>query len=54
MLSVKVNLVLIGLLNKNELFALIYHVLMMDNIGDMVDKRLKALKDIEKDKAQIT
>jgi hypothetical protein len=30
-----------------------YHNLMMDNIDDINDKRLQALKEIEKDKIQV-
>ena len=32
----------------------LYHDLMMDNIDEMTDVRLKALKEIEKDKARVT
>jgi hypothetical protein len=30
-----------------------YHDLMMDNIDEVTDVRLKALKEIEKDKARV-
>jgi hypothetical protein len=31
-----------------------YHDLMMNNIDEVTDKRIKALKDIDRDKAQDT
>ena len=40
-----------GLLNKNDVSALVYYDLMMDNIDVVTNVRLKALKEIEKDKA---
>ena len=43
----------IGLLNKNDLSAVMYHDSMMDNIDKVTDMRLKALKKIEKDKALV-
>jgi hypothetical protein len=35
---------------QNELSTVDYHDLMMDNIDEVIDKRLQALKEIEKDK----
>ena len=35
------------------LSAIVYHDLMMDNIDEVTDVRLKALKEIEKDKARV-
>ena len=41
------------LANQNDLSAVVYHDLMMDNIDEKTDVRLKALKEIEKDKARV-
>ena len=30
-----------------------YHDLMMDNVDEVTDKKLKALKEMEKDKARV-
>jgi hypothetical protein len=38
--------VLIGWRNKTNLDAMVYHNLMMDNIDEVTDKRMKALKEI--------
>ena len=38
---------------KNDLSAVDYHDLMMDNIDEVTDKRLRALKEIEKDKLRV-
>jgi hypothetical protein len=45
-----VNLVAYRLAKQNELPTVDYHDLMMDNIDEVIDKRLQALKEIEKDK----
>jgi hypothetical protein len=45
-----VNLVAYRLAKQNELSAIDYHDLMMNNIDEVTDKRLQALKEIEKDK----
>jgi hypothetical protein len=45
----EVNLAGYRLPKQNELFAVDYHNLMMDNIDEVTDKRLQALKEIEKD-----
>jgi hypothetical protein len=52
-LPVKVNLDAYGLAKQNDLSAIMYHDLMMDNIDEVTDVRLKALKEIEKDKARV-
>jgi hypothetical protein len=49
-LPVEVNLATYRLAKQNELFTVDYHDLMMDNIYEVSDKRLQALKEIEKDK----
>ena len=41
------------LIKQNDLFAVDCHDLMMDNIDEITDKRLKALKQIEKDKLRV-
>jgi hypothetical protein len=41
------------LAKQNDLFAVMYHDLMIDNIDEVTDVRLKALKEIEKDKTQV-
>jgi transposase InsO family protein len=50
-LPVEVNLDAYRLAKQNNLSAVVYHNLMMDNIDEVTDVRLKALKEIEKDKA---
>jgi hypothetical protein len=42
------------LAKQNDLFAIMYHDLMMNNIDEVTDKRIKALKDTDRDKAQDT
>jgi hypothetical protein len=41
------------LVKQNDLSAIDYHDLMMDNIDEVTDKRLNALKKIEKDKFRV-
>jgi hypothetical protein len=53
-LPVEVNLDVYQLAKQNDLSAIVYHDLMMDNIDEVTDMRLKALKEIEKDKARVT
>ena len=53
MLPVKVNLDAYRHAKQNDLSAVMYHDLMMDNIDEVTDVRLKALKEIEKDKARV-
>jgi hypothetical protein len=50
-LPVEVNLDVYRLAKQNDLFIVMYHDMMMDNIDEVTDKRLKALKEIEKGKA---
>jgi hypothetical protein len=52
-LPVEVNLDAYRLAKQNNLLAVVYHDLMMDNIDEVIDVRLKALKEIEKDKARV-
>jgi hypothetical protein len=52
-LSVEVNLDAYRLPKQNDLSAVMYHDLMMNNIDEVIDKKLKAFKEIEKDKARI-
>jgi hypothetical protein len=54
MLPVEVNLDAYRLVKQNDLSAVVYHELMMDNIDAVTDVRLKAFKEIEKDKARVT
>jgi hypothetical protein len=49
-LPIEVNLAAYTLAKQNELCVVDYHDLMMDNIDEITDKRLQALKEIEKDK----
>jgi hypothetical protein len=52
-LHVEVNLAAYRLAKQNELSAVDYHDLMMDNIDEVTDKRLQTLKKIEKDKIRV-
>ena len=52
-LPVEVNLDAYRLAKQNDLSGVDYHDLMMDNIDEVTDKRLKALKEIEKDKLRV-
>jgi hypothetical protein len=52
-LPIEVNLDAYRLAKQNDLSAIVYHDLMMDNIDEVIDVRLKALKKIEKDKARV-
>ena len=52
-LPVEVNLDAYRLAKQNDLSAVVYHDLMMDNIDEVTDVTLKALKEIEKDKARV-
>ena len=47
---VEVNLDAYRLAKQNDLSVVDYHDLMMDNIDEVTDKRVKVLKEIEKDK----
>jgi hypothetical protein len=50
-LPIEVNLDAYRLAKQNDLSTVVYHDLMMDNINEVTDVRLKALKEIDKDKA---
>jgi len=52
-LPVEVNLDAYRLAKQNDIFAVDYYDLMMDNIGEVSDKRMQALKEIEKDKLRV-
>jgi hypothetical protein len=52
-LPVEINLNAYRLAKQNDLSAIMYHDLIMDNIDEVTDIRLKALKEIEKDKARV-
>ena len=52
-LPIEVNLDAYRLAKQNDLSAIMYHDLTMDNIDEVVDVRLKVLKEIEKDKARV-
>lgn len=45
MLSVKLNLDAYRLAKKNDLFAVMFYDLMMNNIDKITDKRIESLKD---------
>jgi hypothetical protein len=53
-LPVEVNLDAYRLAKQNDLSVIVYHDLMMDNIDEVTEVRLKALKEIEKDKVRAT
>ena len=46
MLPVKVNLDAYRLAKQNDIFAVMYHDLMVDNIDEVTDKRIEAFKEI--------
>jgi hypothetical protein len=50
---VEVNLTAYRLAKQNELSVVDYHDFMMGNIDEVTDKRLQALKEIEKGKIQV-
>ena len=52
-LPVEVNLDTYRLAKQNDLTTVDYHDLMMDNIDEVSDKRMQALKEIEKDKLRV-
>ena len=49
----EVNLDAFRLAKQNDLAIVDYYDLMMDNIDEVSDKRLQALKEIEKDKLRV-
>ena len=52
-LSVEINPYAYRLAKQNVFSIVDYHDLMMDNIDEVIDKRLKALKEIAKDKLRV-
>ena len=52
-LSAEINPDAYRLANQNVFSVVDYHDLMMDNIDEVTDKRLRALKEIEKDKLRV-
>jgi hypothetical protein len=52
-LPVEVNLAALRFAKQNNLSAVDFHNLMMDNIDEVADKHLIALRDIEKEKLQV-
>jgi hypothetical protein len=52
-LPVKVNLGAYRLAKQNDLDTSVYHNLLIDNTDGIPDKRMRALKEIEKDKARV-
>ena len=52
-LPVEVNLDAYRLVKQNDLSVVDYHDLMMDNIDEVSDKRLQALKEIKKNKLRV-
>ena len=52
-LPVEVNLDAYRLAKQNDISAVDYYDLMMDNIDDVSDRRMQALKEIEKDKLRV-
>ena len=49
----KVNLAALRFTRQNDLLVEDYYGLMMDNIDEVADKRLVALRDIEKEKLRV-
>ena len=52
-LPIEVNLDAYRLSKQNDLSVVMHHDLMMDNIYEVTDVRLKALMEMEKDKARV-
>ena len=52
-MPVEVNLDAFRLAKQTDIFDVDYDDLMMDNIDEVSDKRLQALKEIEKDKLRV-
>jgi hypothetical protein len=53
LLSIEVNLDAYRFAKQNDLSAIMYHDLMIDNIDEVTDIRLKDLKELEKDNARV-
>ena len=52
-MPVEVNLDAYRLAKQNDISAVDYYDLMMDNIDEVSDKRLQTLNEIEKDKFRV-
>ena len=52
-LPIEVNLDAYRLAKQNDISAIDYYNSMMDNIDEVTDKRMKALKEIERDKLRV-
>ena len=52
-LPVEINLQALRIARQNELSAVDYNNLMMDRIDDVSEERLKALREIEKEKLRV-
>ena len=52
-LSVEISLNAIRFARQNDLTVGDYHDLMMDNIDEVTDKRMMALREIERDKVVV-
>jgi hypothetical protein len=53
MLFIELNLNAYRLAKQKELSIVMYHDLIMNNIDEVIYNRLKALNDMEHDKAQV-
>ena len=52
-MPVEINLDAYRLAKQNDISVVDYYNLMMDNIDEVTNKRVKALKEIEKDKLRV-
>jgi hypothetical protein len=52
-LPIEVNLGAYRMAKQNDLDAIVYHNLMLDNIDEVTDERMRALKEIENNKARV-
>ena len=52
-MPVEVNLAAYRFAKQNDLSTVDYHDMVMDNIDEVTDKRLRTLKEIEKDKTRV-
>jgi hypothetical protein len=50
---VEVNLDALRIAQQNELSAIDYHHLMLDRLDEVSNERMKALREIERDKVRI-
>jgi hypothetical protein len=53
-LPIEVNLDALRIAQQNELSAVNYHNLMLDGLDEVLDERMKALDEIERDKLRVT